>query len=526
MKARNREINIFSLSLMDVISGAMGAFLIVMVLQARFRTVEEGVDPEKLRPRLDAAMQALANIRAGTERTIADRFVAKVKPRTLGLSGGETVPEITALDNALRADIESIDAGFAHALEGRAEAVDALAGASANTEKIFKDYGFNSKPKTLGLNRGNSVPDIKNLGQALRSDIGEIEKGIDRTIKARNAAVKTLATASDGTEKVVKDRIGTKPATLGLKRGFSVPEIENLGGALRGDIETIYRELRKGKESAAGTPLVVTTVFSCGSYYLQIASDETNPSTGKPNPPYTPVPRDDRLYINPKLQGPQGQVSIWYPAITYLNPKAVPGRHYKIYLFGFSGDCKGTVLLLGPRATIASRGRSSKVEFSKTERVSLSWPKDSIDLGKGKRYGMYYFGTITVAKNRNISFARATQQEQDAELKAMKERMEGRHRPAQEKDTPRQNKKEQKNEKDKPAPNKKAVLAMIDKFPVPRDMRGCAQLHNVAARALKVMKIPAAQSSAVLNEILVDCSASRFEAAKTKLRAAMQRLAK
>lgn len=36
MMRRNREINIFNLSMMDVISGAMGAFLIIMVVLARY----------------------------------------------------------------------------------------------------------------------------------------------------------------------------------------------------------------------------------------------------------------------------------------------------------------------------------------------------------------------------------------------------------------------------------------------------------------------------------------------------------
>ena len=35
MKPRNREINIFNLSMMDVISGAMGAFLVLVVLLSR-----------------------------------------------------------------------------------------------------------------------------------------------------------------------------------------------------------------------------------------------------------------------------------------------------------------------------------------------------------------------------------------------------------------------------------------------------------------------------------------------------------
>jgi hypothetical protein len=36
MKVRNREISIFNLSMMDVISGAMGAFLIIMIVLARY----------------------------------------------------------------------------------------------------------------------------------------------------------------------------------------------------------------------------------------------------------------------------------------------------------------------------------------------------------------------------------------------------------------------------------------------------------------------------------------------------------
>lgn len=36
MKLRNREINIFSISMLDMISGAMGAFLIIMIILARY----------------------------------------------------------------------------------------------------------------------------------------------------------------------------------------------------------------------------------------------------------------------------------------------------------------------------------------------------------------------------------------------------------------------------------------------------------------------------------------------------------
>lgn len=56
MKPRNREINIFNLSMLDVISGAMGAFLIIMVILLPYynketidykRELEQSRDAEK-----------------------------------------------------------------------------------------------------------------------------------------------------------------------------------------------------------------------------------------------------------------------------------------------------------------------------------------------------------------------------------------------------------------------------------------------------------------------------------------------
>jgi len=47
MKPRNREINIFNLSMLDVISGAMGAFLIIMVVLFPFYK-KESIDYQKM----------------------------------------------------------------------------------------------------------------------------------------------------------------------------------------------------------------------------------------------------------------------------------------------------------------------------------------------------------------------------------------------------------------------------------------------------------------------------------------------
>ncbi|NCN96722.1 MAG: hypothetical protein GW928_04495 [Rhodoferax sp.] len=46
MKRRNRDINIFNLSMLDVISGAMGAFLIIMVILLPYYK-KESIDYQK-----------------------------------------------------------------------------------------------------------------------------------------------------------------------------------------------------------------------------------------------------------------------------------------------------------------------------------------------------------------------------------------------------------------------------------------------------------------------------------------------
>jgi hypothetical protein len=436
MKARNREINIFSLSLMDVISGAMGAFLIVAVMLARFSAVdqEKHKDSEKLRARLDAAMQALADVRAGTEKTFAQDYVKNVKPKTLGLSAGETVAEITALGRALRTDIDRIDGGLAEALHERGAAVRALATASGGTEKIFKER-LGVKPETLGLSRGNSVHEIGRLGQALRSDIDTIGKGVAVLLQENGAAKVALVTASFGTEKIFKDRIDdAKPATQGLIRGLStgsVPEIKKLGQALQSDIDTIYKELQKRKATATDVPIFVTMSSQCddkSSVKLEIASDETNPATGKPYPPYNPS-KDQRYSGGYTMLGTGGLKT------AYMFPRPLPGTHYKIYLYHYGGPCWAVVGTLSGNKVIKRLGaidvmdelyRNDQAGFQAAQ-VSLFMKHDYIFSKPGlkqPRIGVYYFGTITVDEDRNVTFTVVSEKDRDAEMKAMKERVD------------------------------------------------------------------------------------------------------
>jgi len=66
MQRRNRDIQIFNLSMMDVITGAMGAFLIVMLVLARYYNAdpENKENIEAIKAELDSAQAQLRQIEA------------------------------------------------------------------------------------------------------------------------------------------------------------------------------------------------------------------------------------------------------------------------------------------------------------------------------------------------------------------------------------------------------------------------------------------------------------------------------
>lgn len=109
MRARSREINIFNLSLMDVICGAMGAFLIIMIILARYYVFDPNVtqDVDELRLRLDAAVQGLNRIRGGTEGIITE-LIDEADSTTRTLGAGETIDEIEALTRGIRGDVDLV----------------------------------------------------------------------------------------------------------------------------------------------------------------------------------------------------------------------------------------------------------------------------------------------------------------------------------------------------------------------------------------------------------------------------------
>ena len=79
MKPRNREINIFNLSMLDVISGAMGAFLIIMVVLFPYYK-KESVDyqreiqqiKEQAKAGQEAARKAVADAEQARARAEAE----------------------------------------------------------------------------------------------------------------------------------------------------------------------------------------------------------------------------------------------------------------------------------------------------------------------------------------------------------------------------------------------------------------------------------------------------------------------
>ncbi len=109
MRARSREINIFNLSLMDVICGAMGAFLIIMIILARYYVFDPNVtqDVDELRLRLDAAVAGLNRIRGGTEEIITE-LIDEADTSTKGLGASETVDQIEALTKGIRGDVDLV----------------------------------------------------------------------------------------------------------------------------------------------------------------------------------------------------------------------------------------------------------------------------------------------------------------------------------------------------------------------------------------------------------------------------------
>ncbi|MCP5433142.1 MAG: hypothetical protein H6923_07720 [Alphaproteobacteria bacterium] len=84
MRRKSREINIFNLSMMDVISGAMGAFLIIMIVLARYYNSDPGnkENVEAIKAELQSVQARLKEIessfrRAGIESSDITRAVSE-----------------------------------------------------------------------------------------------------------------------------------------------------------------------------------------------------------------------------------------------------------------------------------------------------------------------------------------------------------------------------------------------------------------------------------------------------------------
>lgn len=86
MKPRNREINIFSLSMLDVISGALGAFLIIMIVLFPYykkETIDYRREIRHLAQQLHTAREDISETRDQLESAIQDANQAHYQLETV-----------------------------------------------------------------------------------------------------------------------------------------------------------------------------------------------------------------------------------------------------------------------------------------------------------------------------------------------------------------------------------------------------------------------------------------------------------
>ncbi|MEZ5922011.1 MAG: hypothetical protein R3C60_11750, partial [Parvularculaceae bacterium] len=97
--------------LMDVISGAMGAFLIIMIILARYYVFDPEVtqNVDELKLRLDAAVEGLNKIRGGTEEIFDETIKSRSGASTRGLEGGNALDQIEALSRGIRQDVDRVN---------------------------------------------------------------------------------------------------------------------------------------------------------------------------------------------------------------------------------------------------------------------------------------------------------------------------------------------------------------------------------------------------------------------------------
>lgn len=105
MKRRNREINIFNLSMLDVISGAMGAFLIIMVILLPYYkkdTIDYQRELQQSRVAEEAARKSAQAAEAA--RRAAEEMARKAEEATSKAETSARAAQADAQENRQRAD--------------------------------------------------------------------------------------------------------------------------------------------------------------------------------------------------------------------------------------------------------------------------------------------------------------------------------------------------------------------------------------------------------------------------------------
>ena len=103
MKQRNREINIFNMSALDLFASALGAFILITLLLLPYFP---NLDPTPVQEKLDKTQAGLEKTQAGLEESQAELDAAKAEARELQARLAESKSREQALQKKLKAATE------------------------------------------------------------------------------------------------------------------------------------------------------------------------------------------------------------------------------------------------------------------------------------------------------------------------------------------------------------------------------------------------------------------------------------
>lgn len=261
MKRRNREINIFNLSMMDVISGAMGAFLIIMIVLARYY---------KSDPDSSESVGELGNqIQQAIEKL--DRT-----NQNLG-EGRADIPDLRELLKQARQNLENAERRLL-------DLKDKLDQASSQIERLNKTAKelkneltrFQSDNDQLRNNNSsltNEARQLRDQIQAMQQQVSQAQRERDEGLKLAQQQTQTLQQQVSQTQ-MERDVALKRAEVAEVRRPFVVSMTwQNCYGA---DIDLYVLDLtskdKNGKSQELYNPYKKQGIFWPGDTYRDDAS--------------------------------------------------------------------------------------------------------------------------------------------------------------------------------------------------------------------------------------------------------------